>query len=129
MAENTMVEALEAELRSMAEAATLPGGSECVACYVARMVDEFGCDTTLRWAQRFRDVRSPTATGLERRLGSMGGYCDCEIFLNGLEMARHVLVRDLHSDELEAPAELPDCAGVRRTSTRWCSNWERQLRR
>ena len=127
MAENTMVEELEAELRSMAEAATLPGGSECVACYVARMVDEFGCDTTLRWAQRFRDVRSPTATGLERRLGSMGGYCDCEIFLNGLEMARHVLVRDLHSDELEAPAELPDCAGVRRTSTRWCANWARRV--
>ena len=129
MAENTIVEQLEAELRLMADAATLPRGAECLACYIARMLDDFGCDNTLRWARRFRDVRSPTATGLERRLGTMGGFCDCEIFLNCLEMARHVLVRDVHTDELEAPAQLPTCAGVRRTSTRWCVNWERQPRR
>jgi len=129
MTGETIIEQLETELREMAEAATMPRGSECVACYVARMLDDFGCDTTLRWARRFRDVRSPTASGLERRLGNMGGFCDCEIFLNSLEMSRHVLVRDVHTDELEMPPELPDCAGVRRTSTRWCSNWERQLRR
>ena len=125
----TMVEQLEAELRLLADTATRPRPAECLACFVARMLDEFGCDSTLRWAQRFRDARSPTATGLERRLGSMGGFCDCEIFLNGLQLARHVLVRDVHTDELEPPEELPDCAGVRRTSTRWCANWERQGRR
>ncbi len=128
MNEMTVVEQLESELRVLAEAATLPRGSECLACYVARMLDEFGCDTTLRWSQRFRDTRSPTATGLERRLGSMGGFCDCEIFLNGLRLARPLLVRDVHTDELEAPEELPGCAGVRRTSTRWCTNWERRRR-
>src|SRR6476659_2852881 len=128
MAEETYIEQLETELREMAEAATMPAGSECVACYVARMLEAFGCDNTLRWARRFRDVRSPTATGLERRLGAMGGFCDCEILLNGLQLGRHVLVRDVRTDELLAPAELPDCAGAHRTSTRWCPNWERQLR-
>ena len=129
MDEMTLVEQLEAELRMVVEAATLPGGSECLACFVARMLEEFGCDTTLRWSQRFRELRSPTATGLERRLGGMGGFCDCEIFLNGLRLARPLLVRDVHTDELEPPEELPACAGVRRTSTRWCTNWERHHQR
>lgn len=105
-----------------------PAPNECLACFVARLLTDFGCDTTLRWAQRFRDLRSPTATGLERRLGSFGGYCDCEIFLNGYRLVRHLLVRDLATDELMAPGQPPVCAGVRSTSTRPCANWERRSR-
>jgi len=30
-----------------------------------------------------RDVTAPRATALEQRLGDLGGFCDCEIFLNG----------------------------------------------
>ncbi|GAA2142816.1 hypothetical protein GCM10009844_14430 [Nocardioides koreensis] len=125
MTEMTAVEQAESHLRAHAEAVTVPGAAECLACYMARMLQGYGCDTTLRWAQRFRDLRSPRATGLEERLGRLGGYCDCELFMNGIQLARHQLVRDLATDELEQPSELPDCAGVRPTSTRWCTNWER----
>jgi hypothetical protein len=108
---------------------TEPAPRECVACYVARMLADEPCDGTLRWATRFRDLSSPTATGLERRLVDVGGSCDCEIFANGYRMARHLLVRDLATDELEAPAERPVCAGVGRTSTKPCANWQRRTRR
>lgn len=112
-------------LQILADPRSTPGDHECLACFVARMLTDFGCDTTLRWAQRFRDVRSPAATGLERRLGNVGGFCDCEIFLNGYDLVRELMVRDVHTDELEPPAVPPPCAGVRRTSTRPCANWER----
>ena len=128
MTDMTFVDQLESELRSMADARTRPGTTECLACYMARMLQSYGCDNTLRWAQRFRDLRSPRATGLEERLGRLGGFCDCELFMNGIQLARHVLVRDLATDELEPPSEQPDCAGVRTTSTRWCTNWERLVR-
>lgn len=108
--------------------ATDPGGGECVACYVHRMLRAHGCDSTLRWAGRFRDLRSPTGSSLERRFTERGGLCDCEIFEHDLRLARHVLVRDLHTDALEEPEERPACGGVRRTSTRPCTNWERQPR-
>jgi hypothetical protein len=128
MTESSLVDEAEEHVRGHAEELTRPGPAECLACYVARMIDTFGCDTSLRWALRFRDLRSPRADGLERRLEAMGGFCDCEIFLNGLQPARHVMVRDIDTDELEAPEAWPDCAGVGTTSTRPCSNWER-LRR
>lgn len=105
---------------------TEPGAHECVVCYVARMLEASGCDGTLRWSQAFRDLRSPTATSLERRLGRLGGLCDCEILLHGYTLVRALMVRDLHTDELEPPAEPPDCAGVRRTSTHPCANWEKR---
>src|SRR3954447_4177017 len=104
----TVADEAERYLQILADPRSEPGAHECLACFVARMIDEFGCDTTLRWAQRFRDVRSPTASGLERRLGEVGGFCDCEIFLNGYRMARRLMVRDLRTDELLPPDELPD---------------------
>lgn len=125
MSEISVAEEAERYLRAIADPRSEPAPRECVVCYVARMLDAFGCDTTLRWAMRFRDLRSPTATGLGRRLGAVGGFCDCEIFLNGYQLARELLVRDVRTDELEAPAEPPACAGVGRTSTRPCANWTR----
>src|ERR1700710_167354 len=78
----------------LADGLTQPSDAECLLCYVIRMLDAFGCDTTLRWAARWRDVRLPSATGLERRLGSRGGYCDCEIFMNGWDLRADLQVRD-----------------------------------
>lgn len=124
----SLADEVEHYLRAVADPRSEPGRRECLACYVARLLDAFGCDTTLRWAQRFRELRSPTATGLERRLGSVGGFCDCEILLNGWRLVRELMVRDLDTDELEPPPELPGCAGVGRTSTRPCANWERWRR-
>ncbi|MEZ5127877.1 MAG: DUF2695 domain-containing protein [Micropruina glycogenica] len=76
--------------------------AECVLCYVYRMIGEFGCDCRLRFATHYRDVRA-VPTGLERRLGQTGGYCDCEIFLNGYELARSTVpeVDDLAENQPE----------------------------
>ncbi|MDF1603341.1 DUF2695 domain-containing protein [Nocardioides sp. YIM 152315] len=126
MTDMSVADEAELYLRVIADPRSEPSAHECVACYVARMVESHGCDTSLRWAQRFRELRSPTATGLERRLGSVGGFCDCEILLNGYALVRELMVRDVHTDDLEPPTELPDCAGVGRTSTRPCANWERR---
>lgn len=128
MAETTLADEAEQYLRILAEPDSEPGEHECLACYVARMLTAHGCDTTLRWAKRFRDLRVPTATALERRLGSVGGYCDCEILLNGYGLVRELLVRDIDTDELEPPAVPPVCAGVRRSSAKPCINWERRSR-
>ena len=106
-----------------------PAPRECVACFVARMLASDSCDGTLRWATAFRDHSSPTATGLERRLVDAGGACDCAILSHGYRLARHLMVRDLATDELEPPDERPVCAGVGRTSSRPCANWERRPRR
>jgi len=115
----------EEYLRRVAHEVTAPYPDECVLCFAARMLDDHGCDHSLRWVRRFRDLRSPRATALERRMEDVGGSCDCEVFLNGFRPARHVLVRDLHTDELEAPEPFPPCAGVRLTDSRPCTHWER----
>lgn len=107
-----------------------PHPQECVLCYVARMLDERGCDVSLRWVGRFRELRSPLATGLEERMRAVGGSCDCEIFAHGYGLAREHLVRDVHTDELGPPERAPACAGVgRMDSTRPCRNWQRRRHR
>jgi hypothetical protein len=86
-----VVLAAESWLRERALGLTEPHAAECLFCFVARMLDEHGCDTTLRWATRYRDLRAPRATALENRLYRMGGFCDCEIFLNGMTLAPRLL--------------------------------------
>lgn len=63
-----------------------PAVDECLLCYIHRMLLAFGCDTSLRFALHYRDVRAPRATALSRRLGTGGGYCDCEVFLNAYDL-------------------------------------------
>ena len=124
--EARVVRDAEEYLHRVAQEVLAPHPQECVLCYVARMVEEHGCDSTLRWVGRFRELRSPLATGLEERMRSVGGFCDCEVFGNGWGLAREHLVRDLDSDELEAPERLPTCAGVgRMDSTKPCRVWVR----
>lgn len=129
MSDNTVVDEVEEFLRDRSRELTTPRPDECLACFVARMLRAFGCDTTLRWAREFRDQRAPTATALERRLGDLGGFCDCEIFLNGISMVERLQVADPETSEPDGwPEELPACEGVGRASTRWCGVWERTRR-
>jgi hypothetical protein len=110
----------EEEVAAVAAALTAPAPGECVLCYVNRMLEAFGCDTTLRWARRWRDQLMPRATGLERRLQARGGFCDCEVFLNGWTLRNHLQVRD-EDGELTWPATPPACAGARASQP--CANW------
>ncbi|MGY1711457.1 DUF2695 domain-containing protein [Geodermatophilus sp. SYSU D00758] len=111
----------EEHLRSLAGALTEPRDAECVLCFADRMLDAFGCDGTLRRAGRWRDLRRPRATGLERRPASRGGHCDCEVFLDGWT----------HRDDLQVPGEdgepdrpevRPPCAGAGPRSAEPCAN-------
>lgn len=128
----SLVRDTEQELRVLATALTDPHEGECLLCYVHRML-EHGC-TGLRWAARYRDLRAPRATALERRLGQKGGFCDCEIFLNGYELAPEhwTPARDYEEGgvsyyvEPQPPDPLPACRGVRAGSTQGCTLWVRQ---
>lgn len=101
-----------------------PQERECLVCFLLRVLDDFGCDSSFTWARRFRDLRSPTATGLEKRFGTQLVLCDCLIVHKAHRPVRELLVRDVHTDELEWPERMPPCSGVRRTNTRSCANWE-----
>lgn len=111
-------EEADRELPTVADALRTPLPGECLLCYVWRMLDDFGCNATLRWARRWRETRAPRATALEHRLGRRGGFCDCQIFLNGWELVR--------SAEVVAECSLrddPGCRGVRPGSTQPCVHW------
>lgn len=89
---------------------TEPRDRECLACYVGRMLTEFGCAGSLRWSMHWRNRCAPRATALARRLADRGGYCDCEVLLN-------VYPEGLRDED----DPLLPCAGVsRRGSTRPC---------
>ena len=77
-----IAEVVEAELVALAGALTEPDDRECLRCFLLRMLRDFGCDGSHRWAIRWRDVRAPLATGLLTRLAELGGGCDCEVLMN-----------------------------------------------
>ena len=81
MTEN-VADSVEAELAELSFRWTEPGPRECLRCFLLRMIDEFGCDGTHRWTERWRAERAPRARALRRRLGQLGGCCDCEVLLN-----------------------------------------------
>ena len=130
MEQQRVVRDAEEYLQLVVAEVMAPHPAECVLCYVVRMLGEHGCDETLRWTGRFRELRSPRATALEGRMQAVGGFCDCEVFLNGYRLRREHLERDIHTDELRAPDHPPTCAGVGRLdSTKPCTLWERSRRR
>ena len=104
-------------LRRRAAELTQPRAGECLCCYADRLLGEFPCDGTLRHALHYRDVVAPLAKGLATRLGRLGGYCDCELFLNGYQLRG--------ADEDVACEVLPPCRGVRSGSVQPCDNWVR----
>lgn len=120
---------IEQHLQLLSVEWTAPRERECLLCYVYRML-EFGCNG-LTFAQRFRDLRAPRATGLERRLGASGGFCDCEIFMNAVAPHPSILVPPpepdpdgrVLDDEFTWPDPFPACRGVRAGSTRNCTWW------
>lgn len=96
--------AAEQYVTVLREELTQPRDRECLACYVGRMLEDFGCDNHLRWVSRWRDACAPRATALERRMEDQGGFCDCEVAYN------------VYPDQMlyEDPADMPQCQGVRR---------------
>ena len=111
---------IERELRHLSVLITQPKSAECLHCYVYRMLG-FGC-SGLRWARRYRDLKAPRATALDRRLMSKGAGCDCEIFMNGWSLRHEYRLYDPESEEYEYP-ELPACRGVRVGSIQPCGLW------
>lgn len=109
--ENRSVTEAEQIVTELRTALTEPRSRECLACFVSRMLAEFGCDNHLRWVARWRDACAPRATALETRLENRGGFCDCEVAFN---VYPEVMLR-------EEGEEAPPCKGVsRRGSTRPC---------
>jgi hypothetical protein len=124
---DALVLEIEEFLRRRAGELTAPREGECLLCFVARALTDFGCDNTLRWAGRYRNLRAPRATALEERLSTVGGFCDCEVFLNGYQM-RDELCRWDGGEIVGWPRPLPTCRCARRGSTQPCGVWLRQRR-
>ncbi len=108
------------ELSTVPGAVATPLPVECVACYVWRMLDEFGCNATLRWTRRWRDARARRATALEHRLARRGGCCDCELFLN-IWVPSSPLTTEPSGTRFPPPKG--PCRGVRRGSSQPCHLW------
>ena len=131
-----IVEKLERELGAASALLTSPRQGECLLCYAYRMTTSFGCDNTLRWAKLWRDLRAPRATAMERQLGSRGGYCDCEIFMNGWTAASTLTRTDPESEDEDEeddeeeiwPDPMPSCNGIPPKSTQPCSLWSQRQR-
>jgi hypothetical protein len=126
MTDPTIDQQAELILATAAGELTSVRADECLYCYVARMLDEHGCDNTLRFARFYRDQRAPAATRLEEVLEEMGGFCDCEIYANGITIARALRPRDDETGEWLEPETMPDCRGVGQGSTKSCDIWELQ---
>jgi hypothetical protein len=132
-----VVKDAEAILGGLAPAMLGPLPGECLLCYTHRMLRQFGCDGGLRFASHYRDTTAPKATALAKRLGQVGGFCDCEIFLNGYALRPEYFVSkvtqpngsvSLSEDAEHWPNPLPNCHGVRRGSTLPCTLWWRRWR-
>ena len=116
----TIIDEAEDFLHRRAAELTQPREDECLCCYVARLLVEFPCDGSVRDALHYGDVVAPRATGLVTRLGRLGGYCDCELFMNGYQLAG--------PDADSGFDVLPPCKGVRRGSVQPCGSWGRICR-
>jgi hypothetical protein len=141
---SSIADEAESFLRNWIAELTQLREGECLCCYVARLLDESPCDGSLRHALRYRDLAAPRATALDKRLGQIGGYCDCEIFLNGYQLLGSDEYAedepDVDDEDVDEPAylavvaaleptssaePLPACQGVRRGSVKPCGNWVR----
>ncbi|MFT2815722.1 DUF2695 domain-containing protein [Leifsonia sp. A12D58] len=119
-----------------------PKAGECLVCFVARQLDEFGYDGTHRFALHYRDSVAPRATALLRHLSAMGACCcDCEMFMNGFKPVKKMWAqaqaqaqaqvsvdKDGLDEERAGPESLntmPLCETTRRGSTQPCASWKR----
>lgn len=135
---NPIAEEAENIVNEAVLALITPWVGECLACYVARQLNQFGCDSTHRFALYYRDMCAPGATALLDRLAAMGACCcDCEMLLNAYEIAERFWKPGTWLPgtdgggewrEPEPPEKDPPCWGVRRGSTKPCTIWERIVR-
>ncbi|MDQ1217592.1 hypothetical protein QE411_002447 [Microbacterium arborescens] len=134
--ETTIADEAEHYLRDLEASLLAPTGRECLVCYLQRMLFAFGCADTLRFVRHYRDLRTPRATTLERRLVARGGECDCRVFLEvytparplrlpGLAIAAPDLDAGADAESSGAPAELRPCASVGHGSAQPCTHWRR----
>lgn len=151
MERTVITEQAERILQDAASTIMTPRAGECLVCFVARQLDEFGCDGTHRFAVHYRDSFAPRATSLLTRLSAMGACCcDCEMLMNAYEPARRlwtpaqvsVDVDEFDADDAdefdeddfdewagpEPPDTMPPCETTRRGSTQPCANWQRVSR-
>ena len=117
------VEEAQGDRAMLSQLVTALGEDECLFCYVYRMAADPGCDGTLHWAQRWRDLRAPRNKALERHLGDHGGYCDCEIFMNGWTASPTITRTDPETEDEIWPDPMPSCTGVPPRSIQSCSLW------
>lgn len=135
MTEITIDDLAEQLVRHAADALTESLPHECLLCYLARMLEEFRCDGTPRFAPRFRDRAAPAASERARPLGAAGASCDCAIFLDGWSPhpslwspARTEVEHGVsYRTDPEPPAVLPACPGARPDSPQ-CALWVRRGR-
>jgi len=94
---------------------TEPQERECLPCYLTRVLADFGCDGTTRWAAHWCHLRAPGVKTLDRTVRR--APCDCAVAAamgappTGAEHARDAAPR----------SSPPPCAGVRRGSVRPCA--------
>jgi hypothetical protein len=73
----------EIELRTLGARLTRVRPGECLACYLERMLSEFGCTSDHRFTTRWRTAQPRPMPALMRWLADRGGCCcDCEVLLN-----------------------------------------------
>lgn len=96
---------------------------ECLACFLHRMVGDQSCLGSFAWTEHYRQVRARRAAALVRRLEAAGAVCDCEVVTQVWRLSPGLWVRDAETGAFVEPSVLPECAGVRPTSTQSCSNW------
>ncbi|QWC85100.1 DUF2695 domain-containing protein [Nocardioidaceae bacterium] len=107
-----------------------PIEGECLACFLVRSVEAYGCGGDLALVEAFRRGRAPAAVGVADRLVRLGADCACQVAPAGVwVLAREHRVRDLRTDRLEVPSPIPACHGVGPGSARPCALWERRGRR
>ena len=138
MEHTSITERAERLLHDVASTLMTPTAGECLVCFVARQLDEFGCNGTHRFASHYRDRVAPRATALLARLSAMGACCcDCEMFMNTYEPARRLWTQayeSVDSDgygawaDAQPPDTMPPCATIRQGSTKPCANWVRVSR-
>jgi len=117
------VQVIEAELQELSEEVTAPRPRECLACYLDRMLRQFGCAGhrfTRRWA---RGRARGTEDGLVRWAVASGGCCcDCEVAINSLSrlsarrrggaLCADALARLVSSEDEVRDRPLDSCSGV-----------------
>lgn len=78
---------IETGLAELTDELTAVRLGECLACYLTRMVEQFGCHEH-RFTRRWEAAQSRRMPALVRWAESQGGFCDCEVMFNAFGRGR-----------------------------------------